>query len=159
MLKLKSKSKLSDWLRLLHYLLRLFFHLNFFHVSLQYNHLEKNFALHFFVFKQFHGIRACPWLLAKIKKHPRWIVRNQLFKPKNILKIDLLNKVQFRFAPNLVLKSDSHLPKKFLLICFNENPFRSQDIQTFVLIFWSCRKNSLVRKIRLISKLLTSQPG
>ena len=47
------------------------------------------------------------------------------------------------------LKSDSHLPKKFLFICFNENPlkvmkflfhlkrsFRSQDIQIFVLRFW-----------------------
>ena len=25
--------------------------------------------------------------------------------------------------------------------------------------FWSCRKNSLIRKIRLISKSVTSQPG
>ena len=25
--------------------------------------------------------------------------------------------------------------------------------------FWSCKKNGLVRKIRLISKFMTSQPG
>ena len=25
--------------------------------------------------------------------------------------------------------------------------------------FWSCRKNSLIRKIRLISKFMMSQPG
>ena len=25
--------------------------------------------------------------------------------------------------------------------------------------FWSCRKNGLIRKIRLISKFMTSQPG
>ena len=29
----------------------------------------------------------------------------------------------------------------------------------FVLIFWSCRENSLIRKIRLISKSGTSKPG
>ena len=29
----------------------------------------------------------------------------------------------------------------------------------FVLPFWSCRKNGLIRKIRLISKFMTSQPG
>ena len=25
--------------------------------------------------------------------------------------------------------------------------------------FWSCKKNGLIRKIRLISKFMTSQPG
>ena len=29
----------------------------------------------------------------------------------------------------------------------------------FVLTFWSCGKNGLIRKIRLISKFMTSQPG
>ena len=29
----------------------------------------------------------------------------------------------------------------------------------FLLTFWSCRKNDLIRKIRLISKFMTSQPG
>ena len=29
----------------------------------------------------------------------------------------------------------------------------------FVLTFWACGKNSLIRKIRLISKFMTSQPG
>ena len=27
------------------------------------------------------------------------------------------------------------------------------------MIFWSCRKNGLIRKIRLISKFMTSEPG
>ena len=29
----------------------------------------------------------------------------------------------------------------------------------FVLNFWSCRKDGLIRKIRLISKVITAQPG
>ena len=29
----------------------------------------------------------------------------------------------------------------------------------FILTFWSCGKNCLIRKIRLISKFMTSQPG
>ena len=33
---------------------------------------------------------------------------------------------------------------------------RSQDIQVFVLTFWSCRENGLIRKIRLIAKFMTS---
>ena len=28
-----------------------------------------------------------------------------------------------------------------------------------LLTFWSCRKNSLIRKIRLISQFMMSQPG
>ena len=72
---------------------------------------------------------------------------------------------------NLALKSDSHLPKKKLLTsmtalhhekCFLfhlKSSFRSQDIQIFVLTFWACRKNGLIRKIKLISKFMTSQPG
>ena len=63
----------------------------------------------------------------------------------------------------LVLKLDSHLLKKIIFICFNEsplimmkNPFFSSYI---VLTFWSCRRNGLIRKIRFISKFITSQPG
>ena len=36
---------------------------------------------------------------------------------------------------------------------------RSQEIYVFVMTFWSCRKNGLTRKIMLISKFMTSQPG
>ena len=57
------------------------------------------------------------------------------------------------------LQSDSHLPKKFIFICFNESSFRSQDIPIFVLTFWSYRRSGLIRKTRLISNFLTSQPG
>ena len=31
--------------------------------------------------------------------------------------------------------------------------------KVFVTTFWSCRKNGLIRKIRLTSKFMTSQPG
>ena len=40
-----------------------------------------------------------------------------------------------------------------------KNSFRSQDIQIFILTNFSCRKTTLIRKIRLISKFMTPQPG
>ena len=40
-----------------------------------------------------------------------------------------------------------------------QSSFRSQDISFFVMTFWSCRKKDLIRKIRLTSKCMTSQPG
>ena len=60
--------------------------------------------------------------------------------------------------------------KKFFFICFNDSPtkiiknvflfhikgsFRSQDISIFVLIFSARRRNSLKRKIGLISKFMS----
>ena len=36
--------------------------------------------------------------------------------------------------------------------------FCAQDIEIYVLTFCSSRKNGLIRKIRLISKFMTSQP-
>ena len=39
-----------------------------------------------------------------------------------------------------------------------KSSFRPQDIQAFVTNFWSCRKNGLIRKIRLTSEFMTSQP-
>ena len=38
-----------------------------------------------------------------------------------------------------------------------KSSFRSQDIYIFALTFWSCRKNDLIRKTRLISKFMTAQ--
>ena len=64
-------------------------------------------------------------------------------------------------------KSVSHLPKRFYFYLLQWKPFkndencllfhlkssfRSQDIQIFILTFWSCRRNGLIRKTRLISK-------
>ena len=40
-----------------------------------------------------------------------------------------------------------------------KSSFRSQDIEVFVTTFWSCRKNGLIKKIRLTSKFNTSQLG
>ena len=39
-----------------------------------------------------------------------------------------------------------------------KSSFCSQDIKVFVTVFYSCRKNGLIRKISLTSKFLTSQP-
>ena len=69
------------------------------------------------------------------------------------------------------LNSGSHLPKnllhwkpfkndeKYFFLFHLKSSFRSQDIWVFVTTFWSCRKSSLLRKIRLTSKSTTSQPG
>ena len=66
------------------------------------------------------------------------------------------------------------LSKKICVVCLIESPlkndekcflfhlkssFRSQYISVFVTTFWSCRKNGLIRKIRLTSKFMTLQPG
>ena len=63
------------------------------------------------------------------------------------------------------LTSDSHLPKKFVLFAWLKvlkndgkcllfhlkNSFRSQDILVFVTTFSSCRKNGLLKMIKLTS--------
>ena len=40
-----------------------------------------------------------------------------------------------------------------------KSSFRTQDIFVFVKPYWLCRKNGLIRKVGLTSKLMTSQPG
>ena len=75
---------------------------------------------------------------------------------------------------NFLLKSDSNLPKKFLFICFNEKPLKMMKnafyfisqalflLKIFKFLSWhfsQVEETGLIRKIRLISKLLTSQPG
>ena len=63
--------------------------------------------------------------------------------------------------------------KKMSVICLIENPLKIMKnafyfilealfvlkIFNFVLTFWACRKNGLIRKIKLISKFMTSEPG
>ena len=66
-----------------------------------------------------------------------------------------------------MLKSDSHLSKKFCFIYFIESPLKMMEKSFYFILkallvlmtFWSCWKNSLIRKIRLISKFMTSKPG
>ena len=79
-----------------------------------------------------------------MKKH-RWILKVGL-SPSKINLIYLLKWKPF--------KNDE---KCFLFHL--KSSFRSRDIWIFVLNFWSCRENGLIRKIRLISKFMTSQPG
>ena len=65
-------------------------------------------------------------------------------------------------------------PMKTLSVCFIESlrktikngfyfiwksSFHSKDFSVFVMTFWSSRKNSLIRNIRLISEFMMSQPG
>ena len=68
----------------------------------------------------------------------------------------------------LTFKVGFSLSRKICFICFNEIPLKMiknafycilKDIQIFVLTFWSCRENGLVRNMRLISKFMTSQHG
>ena len=64
--------------------------------------------------------------------------------------------------------------KKFCFIYYNERPLKMMKnafyfilkalfflkiFKVFVLTFWSCRKNGLIRKKRLISKFMASQSG
>ena len=64
--------------------------------------------------------------------------------------------------------------KKICVTCFIEIPLKMMKnafyfilkallvlkiFQVFVLTFWSCRENVLIRRIRLTSKFMTSQPG
>ena len=46
------------------------------------------------------------------------------------------------------MKNNSYFTSKALFV-----------LKIFVLTFWACRKNDLIRKIRLISTFTTSQPG
>ena len=46
-----------------------------------------------------------------------------------------------------------------MFFIYLKSSFRSKDIEMFVLTIWSRRKNGLIKKIRLISKFMTSQPG
>ena len=39
-----------------------------------------------------------------------------------------------------------------------KSSFHSEDISVFVTTFWSCRENGLIRRIRLTSKFMASQP-
>ena len=45
------------------------------------------------------------------------------------------------------------------ILCHLKNSLRSEDILVFVTTFWLCRKDGLIRKVRLTSKFMTSQPG
>ena len=76
-----------------------------------------------------------------------------------------------RFSIQDFLRSDSHLPKKYVLFASvkalknDENafyfilkaPFVFKIVSFFVLTFWSYRKSGLIKKITLISKFMSSQ--
>ena len=47
----------------------------------------------------------------------------------------------------------------FYLSLYLKNSSYSQDIKCFAMNFWSCTENGLIKKIRLISKFMSSQPG
>ena len=68
-------------------------------------------------------------------------------KMKFSVKVGLSPSIFFLFTSMIALKR--MMKNAFYFI---SSSFRSQDILTFVLTFWSCRKNGLIGKIRLISK-------
>ena len=67
--------------------------------------------------------------------------------------------INLRKDSKMQLKSDSHLPKRKMFYLFYCFLFHLKSSFRFVLTFWSFRKNSLIRKIRLTVKFMTSQPG
>ena len=60
---------------------------------------------------------------------------------------------------NIFLKNHTQNGVEKLVLFHLKNSFCSPDIKGFVLTFWSCRKNGLIRKIGLPSRFMTSQPG
>ena len=111
--------------------------------------------------------------LSHIVGHNTWVLCNilEIFLSPQVKRY-LISSIKIivyglpRELPN-ILKSDSHLPKKFDF-CFNEShlkrqkmflfylksSFRSQDIKIVDVTFCSYRT-----KIRLISKVMLSQPA
>ena len=65
------------------------------------------------------------------------------------------------------LKSDSHLSNKIVLLAFFKSPLKMMKNAFYLIlkapfvlkIFCSCRKKGLIRKMRLISRPMWSQPG
>ena len=78
-----------------------------------------------------------------------------------IMKIEERIKVGLSPSQKVALLADlkpfNNDEKCFLLHL--KNSFPSHDNEVLVTTFWSCRNNSLIRKIRLTSKFMTSQPG
>ena len=102
----------------------------------------------------FTGKHLC-WSIFLIK-----LQDSRIRKLRNRLQVSLLKLTEFQ-----VRLSSS---KKICVICLIEsalkmmkNAFYSilKDIEVFVTTFWSCRKNGLIRKMRLTSKFIMSQPG
>ena len=59
----------------------------------------------------------------------------------------------------IIFFNDSPLKMMKNAIYFILKPlFVLKTFKFFVLTFWACRKNDLIRKMRLISKFMTSQP-
>ena len=91
----------------------------------------------------------------------------------NIFSNNYLNTAKLQFRKKLQFKRNLSSSAVAVRNCRTNNPvdtrsklnvhlkssFRSQDIKVFVTTFWSCRKNGLIRKIKLTSKFVTSQPG
>ena len=69
------------------------------------------------------------------------------------------------FVFRLYIEKKLLLQKMVASPSYSPSPYGSVKVLSFsrylifFLTFWSGRKNGLIRKIRLISKLMTSQPG
>ena len=126
---------------------------------------------------QWNSARSGGWWKARHLAHSAlYYVTNGITFSFNFLsgETDFLFILDLTFFYSFTLKSESLTLQKNLCYLLHRNPFksdeicflfhlesffRSQDIKVIVLTFWSCRKNGLIRKIRLISKFMTSQPG
>ena len=77
------------------------------------------------------------------------------------------------YIASVLLKVGISPSKKNCVTCFIESPLKIVKNAFYFILkllsfsrylsfchdFWSCRKNGLIRKIRLTSKFMTSQPG
>ena len=77
-------------------------------------------------------------------------------------KIEISIRVELSCSKNIVLFASMKTLSQNDEKCFFFHlkiSFHSQDTSIFVLTFWPCRKNCLIRKLRLIFEFMTSQPG
>ena len=76
----------------------------------------------------------------------------------NSLNLQVFIKVGLSPSKNSCFFASFKNDKKCVLFHFKSS-FRSRGMQIFFLAFLSCKANRLIRKIRLISKFMTSQLG
>ena len=114
-----------------------------------------------------HGYRA-----TMLKENPLWLLPSHMAVVTSCYYENLRRTMRTAIV-SYPLNSNSHLRKEIVLLV-SMKPFKndekcflfnlrssvcSHDISVFVLTFWSCRKNGLIRKIRLILKFMSSKLG
>ena len=104
-----------------------------------------------------------------------WYLRNKIYRicsgTQQTIQVIIMVQIQWKlmtkfFFQRRTLRSETIFDnwklfkndEKYFLFHLKSS-FRCKHIQVLVTLFWSCRKNGSIRKIRLISKSMTWQPG